>query len=39
MSLPSHQPASDLLPLSDAELDQLDGLLAWLTGDDRLPPK
>lgn len=30
MSLPAYQPASDLLPLSDAELDQLDALLAPL---------
>lgn len=30
MSLPAYQPNSDLLPLSDAELEQLDELLASL---------
>jgi uncharacterized protein len=30
MSLPAYQPESDLLPLSDAELEQLDQLLAAL---------
>jgi uncharacterized protein len=30
MSCPSYQPSSDLLPLSDAELDKLDSLLAPL---------